>query len=339
MVTLEDPNLIIGILGILLTIITFYATYKQTIGVSIERKAAAHRDLVSSVSRLIAHDQLDVKPDIIKGLIRSKAREYNINFESMPNPIAIFEDSMTKFIENEFMSQETKRELINRVLSVQQSYLDTSKIAEESREKTTEEMPYEILISSIASLIVGIIGLYVLRSISENLLPTIFITTNFIPFFIAITITVIALTIGLYLKIMVDRNKKLSENSLYSGKEFENLVFSTIIKYIGERGNIKRNYSIISEKRRKWEIDLLIELRDKKIPIEIKYRKGNVSIDAVYQLISYKDILDAQKAIIITNAEITNDAKILAEKNNIITIEKVRNEADIINVLNLESII
>ena len=87
MVTLEDPNLIIGILGILLTILAFYATYKQTIGVSIERKAAARRDLVSSVSRLIAHDQLDVKPDIIKGLIRSKAREYNINFESMPNPI------------------------------------------------------------------------------------------------------------------------------------------------------------------------------------------------------------------------------------------------------------
>ena len=135
MVTFEDPNLVIGILGIILTIITFYVTYKQTIGATIERKAAARRDIVSAISRLIAHNQLDLNLDIIQGLIRSKAREFNLNFESMPNPIAIFEDAMTKFIENEFMSQETKKELINRVLSIQQSYIDTVKVDDELKKR------------------------------------------------------------------------------------------------------------------------------------------------------------------------------------------------------------
>lgn len=333
MVTFEDPNLIIGILGIILTIITFYVTYKQTIGASIERKAAARRDLVSSVSRLVAHDQLDVNQEIIQGLIRSKAREYNINFENMPNPIAIFEDSMTKFIENEFMSQETKKGLINKILSVQRSYLDTAKITGESKEEATEEIPFEILISTITSLIIGIIGIYVLGSLTKSLYGTTFIITDNL-LLTAIIITVTGLTIILYLRIMADRQKKLSENKLYSGKEFENLVFSTIVKYIGERGNVKRNYLVISEDGRKWEIDLLIEISDKKIPIEIKYRKDNISIDSIYQLISYKKFWDLQKAIIITNAQITKDAKILAEQNDIITIEKVRNEADITNVLN-----
>lgn len=332
MVTLDDPNLIIGIVGISLTILTFYVTYKQTIGATKERKTAAHRDLVSSVSRLIANDQLDVNPDIIQALIRSKAREYNINLDNMPNPIAIFEDSMTKFIENEFMSQVTKRELINRVLTIQQSYLDTAKIAEESKE---EGMPFEILISTIAALITGILTI----SLSKSLSTTTVITTNIILFIIIIIVVVSGLTIILYFKIIEDRKKKSSEDILYSGKEFENLVFSTIVKYINERGSVKRNYSIISEKGRKWEIDLLIELGDKKIPVEIKYRKDDVSIDTVYQLISYKEILGAQKAVIITNTEITSDAKNLAAKNNIIAIEKVRNEADIINILNMDSII
>ncbi|MDO8725611.1 MAG: restriction endonuclease [Candidatus Methanoperedens sp.] len=338
MVTFEDPNLIIGILGIILTIITFYVTYKQTIGASIERKAAVRRDLVSSVSRLVAHDQLDVNQEIIQGLIRSKAREYNINFENMPNPIAIFEDSMTKFIENEFMSQETKKGLINKILSVQRSYLDTAKIIGESKEEATEEIPFEILISTITSLIIGIIGIYVLGSLTKSLYGTTFIITDTL-LLTAIIITVTGLTIILYLRIMADRQKKLSENKLYSGKEFENLVFSTIVKYIGERGNVKRNYLVISEDGRKWEIDLLIELSDKKIPIEIKYRKDNISIDSIYQLISDKKFWDLQKAIIITNAQITKDAKILAEQNDIITIEKVRNEADITNVLNHVTII
>lgn len=328
MVTFEDPNLIIGILGIILTVLTFYVTYKQTIGANIERRAAVRRDIVSAVSRLMAHNQLDVTPDIIQGLIRSKAREFNINFENISNPIAILEDSMTKFIENEFMSQETKKELINRVLSVQQSCLDVNKIAEESKEEDKEEIPFQILISTIVSLIIGFSSL--------GLLGTTFKTTNIFSF-AGVLVTVISLTIILYLKILNERKKKSSENMVYSGKEFENFVYSTLVKYIGERGNIKKNYSIISETGRMFEIDILLEFTDEKIPIEIKYRKVTlpISSEAIFHLISYKNILNAKKAFIITNAQIADNAKILAEKNNITIIEKVRDSTDIINSLNL----
>ena len=116
-------------------------------------------------------------------------------------------------------------------------------------------------------------------------------------------------------------------------------MFYAFNRHIGERGIIKRNYSSTTEDGRKWEIDLLIESRNEKIPVEIKYRKDKVSIETVNQLINYKKNFDIQKAIIITNAILTNEARILAEKNGIIIIEKVSNEGDIINFLNLNSII
>lgn len=174
-----DINILLTIfLGLGIPLLTFFITYKKTIGASKEREKTAYREIVSLIAKLIAHEKINPNFDIINGLIKSKAREYNVNLDVSYIP-TIFEDVMAKFIENEFISQSVKKNLIDKVQLTQKEIFE----AKETKEATFREKEpsfndnYIILLSTVAALVASIITVIIAvqeKIISEPIEPLTF---------------------------------------------------------------------------------------------------------------------------------------------------------------------
>ena len=76
----------------------------------------------------------------------------------------------------------------------------------------------------------------------------------------------------------------------------------------------------------------LMRFADKeRIPVEVKYR--TVQHDLIKQLQDFMRILQAKRAILITNSSVTSKINKLAAQNNIYLIDNVQSEEDIVKGL------
>ena len=325
-----DINILLTIfLGLGIPLLTFFITYKKTVGVSKEREKTAYREIVSLIAKLIAHEKINPNFDIINGLIKSKAREYNVNLDISYIP-TIFEDVLTKFIENEFISQDVKTNLIDKVQQTQKEIFE----AKETKEATFREKEpsfndnYIILLSTVAALVASIITVIIAvqeKIISEPIEPLTFGLSKQ-GFLILLLAFITTLTITLIFYNKKEREIKLKEvtSNKYGASIFEDIVF-TALKNVFPSEKIKKNLILSNGK----EVDFLLTINDERIPIEVKYH--TVSLESLNRVMDYMAELNVEKAILITNASINQKIRKLAEEKNIRLIDKVDSEEDVIN--------
>jgi len=273
------------------------------------------------MAKLVAHEQINPNLDVIGGLVRSKAREYNVNIDISSLP-AIFEDVMTKFVENEFISQDVKKNLIDKTLSLQKEVLE----AKEAKEAAirVEEATTADLSSTVAAML-AVIGIVIgIIAATITILPTQMVSIA--PFAIIATITTVFVTLFSYLKQTEERAKKERVSASYGSPIFEKMVFSALEKVLPKE-NIEREAALSGGQR----VDFLLQIDNEKIPLEVKYR--TVQQNAIEQMLDYMRILEAKKAILITNSLVTPKIKKFAEENNISIIDTVGSEEDIVNGL------
>lgn len=323
-----DINILLTIgLGLCVPIITFLITYKKTVGVRRERERTAYREIVSIMAKLVTHEQINPNLGVINGLIRSKAREYNVNVDISSLP-AIFEDVMTKFVENEFISQDVKKNLIDKVLSLQKETLESKETKEAAVRVQEPSMAdrYRILLSTFTAIFVTIVTILAI----VRAMPTKVVIEE--ASVIIATITVGIVTLFFYVRTTEERKEKEKESARYGGPIFEEMVFSALEKILPKE-NIGRA-AALSDGR---GVDLLLQINNERIPIEVEYQ--TVQPNSIEQMRDYMRILKARKAILITNSSVTSKVKKFAEENNISLIDNVQSEEDIVNRLKEVNII
>lgn len=315
-----DTNILLTVvLGLGIPITTFLITYKKTVGVRREKERTAYREIVSIVAKLVAHEQINPNLDIINGLIRSKAREYNVNIDISSLP-AIFEDVMTKFVENEFISQDTKKNLIDKVLSSQKEVLEAKEAKEAAfgvEEATTTDL-------GTVAVILGTMVVAVTISVivaTRTALPTVSIA----PFTIIAALTAIFITLFFYRGLTEETKEKEVESTRYGRPIFEKMVFSALEDVLPK--DIEGEVALSGDQR----VDFLLQIHGERIPIEIKYR--TVQSNTIKQMLVYMKELGAKRAILITNSSTTPRIRKFAEENKISLIDNVRSEEDIVNIL------
>ncbi|MDD3106779.1 MAG: restriction endonuclease, partial [Bacilli bacterium] len=63
--------------------------------------------------------------------------------------------------------------------------------------------------------------------------------------------------------------------------------------------------------------DVIAELNNERIVIQVKHSKKSIDKSAVIQAVFAKDVTESDKAMLVTNNELTNQAKLYAQKFNI----------------------
>ena len=318
-----DINILLTIaLGLGVPLIIFYITYKKTVGASIEREKTAYREIVSLIAKLIAHEEIKPNFDIINGLIKSKAREYNVNLDVSYIP-TIFEDVMAKFIENEFISQSVKKNLIDKVQLTQKEIFE-AKETKEANVSEKADLVFEknkILLSTLTALVgtLFIIGT-IFQKYSEIYEP---LTKEFILTTFVAIITIAITTMVFYVEKMEKTKSKERINMKYGTSIFEDMVF-TALKSAFPSEVIKKNV-ILNEK----EVDFLLISNNETIPIEVKYRI--LLFKSVKKLKDFMIESNVNKVMLITNSSAPQKVKKFATENNIILIDNVQSEEDIVN--------
>jgi hypothetical protein len=244
------------------------------VGVRRERERTAYREIISIMAKLVAHEQINPNLDVISGLIRSKAREYNVNIDISSLP-AIFEDVMTKFVENEFISQDVKKNLIDKVLSLQEEVLE----AKEAKEAAfrVEEATTADLLSTVTAILTTIAGAITVIAVTKVILPKM---VSIAPFIIIATITTVFVTLFFYLKLTEESAKKETESARYGSPIFEKMVSSALEKILPKE-NIERKVTLSGGQR----VDFLLQIDNEKIPLEVKYRI--VQPNSIKQMLDY----------------------------------------------------
>ena len=325
-----DTNILLTVLfGIGIPIITFYITYKKTVGAKNERKRTANRDIVSIMAKLIAHEQINPNFDMINGLIRSKSREYDVNIDASSIPL-IFEDVMTKFIENEFISQDIKKNLIDKVQLIQNETFESKETKEATvsiQEVSLLSDKSPIVLSTIVTLIVtlGSIITISITILKGQTFPLTF-SSEMLPSVIIAMISLIFVISFAYKMKYEEIKASEMEKTKYAAPIFEEMVLSALEK-IMPKEYIDENVFLGPG----LEVDFLLNINDEKIPIEVKYR--TVQPISIIQIKNFVTKLNTKKAILITNSSTTLKIQKLAEENSITLIDEVQSEEDIIKKL------
>lgn len=334
-----DINIINIFLTIAISLITFIFTYNKTIGARKERERTAYKEIVSIMAKLIAHEQINPNLDVILGLIRSKSREYDANLDISYIP-SIFEDINTKYIENEFISQDIKKNLIEKVQLIQKEILDVKEAKEATlsvKESTVSlKDKYSIILSTFSSLFallaailtIGIISIPGESIFSININEVIlYLRESELLFSLIMGILVIlTLTLVIYQRMNIEKIEKEIKSTKYGTPILEQMVFSAL-KNVFPDEKIQES-ALLSNGR---IVDFLLKIDDEKIPIEIKYQA--LKSPTIGQIISDMETLKAEKAILITNSSVNLQIRKYVEENNIILFDNVKSEAEIIHRL------
>jgi hypothetical protein len=127
-------NYLLGAFGIAVSVALFLLGYRQTVGARRERTISANADLERILSRrVILENFLPSRQDIDR-LRDGKSREYRVALPDMLLPIALMNIVYTRLVENDFISPDTRRQIVERLNPV----LEKLSVSEEQESEPVE---------------------------------------------------------------------------------------------------------------------------------------------------------------------------------------------------------
>jgi hypothetical protein len=137
----RDRAIIVGILGVIATIVVGVVTYLLTEGTVSreyqERVRAARNDVLTAVGRSIGEGKVPNKAKI-RAVISSVERQYGIKAEDSEKPEALIDDIVERVLANEFLDAQRREELSTQLLAVKDEQAPVSAESQPKQQPTAE---------------------------------------------------------------------------------------------------------------------------------------------------------------------------------------------------------
>lgn len=250
--------------GVIVSVTLFVISYRKIIGAKKERVNATYHEIVKILIRnLINNDHILSIPEINR-ILQTKSLENRIKVTDLPDEITFIYALYTRITENEILSSEKRKELIQGI----NEYL--KKVEEKEPSVLIEEEKKPVVKEEKISFLLGLTSIFVAT------LATIFV---FYPYrlistssLINILMSVVAMTAALITIITFIRLKEEQEEPIVSRKstikaykEFED----RILKIIGASGKTMREF-VLKKDNRTFVFDICFKRGTKTFLIEVK---------------------------------------------------------------------
>lgn len=317
-------NILLWIGGIFITLAVFFISYRKTIGAKKERVKSANKEIVAILARTIANPQVNIDRKAVQSVIRSKAREYNVAIDDLNDMFMVLEDVMTKYIENEFISEDVKNTLVEKTKELlkekEEEKVRVGRIPDISKDRLA------ILMSTTGAMIAMVTIIVSFGLIKPGLSLKSGMPLSLI---IGMSATIIMATLTAFLKLALDRQKRIQNEAIYRGPMLEETVLSALEDYF-KPGAIEQELLFMDGKR----VDFVVNKESGKMPVEVKYILDSKSLSrAIEQLKVFMERLKSNKGLLIVNTLVAEKDKNTAAQNNIIIIENALSKQDIIRQL------
>ena len=267
---------LLGIAGIVVSLVLFLIGYRQTVGAKRERTFAAIAEIEKILVRRVVLESYSPKVQDIERLIEGKARDFRVARSDLISIEQLLNTLFTRIVESDLIPQTSREDIIGRIMPA---------ITESEREKNDERVMGRP--SSLQGTLREVPGPSVALAIIASIIGA---TTAFLPYLKSIDVapkqillTAAGTLVGSFVMIMVviiyRRIKDSQEvDYLQSGMTgyslFENEVMQMLRK-------AKVTFLPLKEDQ---GADFFIENRDKKILIEVKHWRHPVSAQIVNQV-------------------------------------------------------
>lgn len=149
----KEANVLIGLGGVVATIIVGVVTYWLTAGSvsreNQERIKAARNDVLTAVARSIGEGVVPSK-EKVQSVLNSMRRQYGIKEQDFETPETVIDDILARVLANEFLDAKRREELSNKLLAVK-----AEKAAGSEEKKAAEFKPGRLETDRFAALAIA----------------------------------------------------------------------------------------------------------------------------------------------------------------------------------------
>lgn len=313
------------IIGIIVTLTTFGIVYWKTTSARKEKERHAHKDIVAVLARILAQGQDSLDLSVVQSLLKSKAREYDINLSTVDELPKIAEDLVVKFTESEFISPEDRHKLIEKVMLLQEKFeRKEPRLEEATAEFQQSAQFYRYRRNTVLSTLVALLAATMTFIISGVIFDT-DLTSNVV----LVTIALLVAAFGTYVIEYQQLKRKKAEKSLYLKRVFEEIVIEALHE-IAPKASVDRNVKIVQGDYYS-EADFVIKVNDEKVPIEIK--SGSVKHEAIGSIVATMKLLTSRRGILITSSKVQGNIKKMALEQNVLLLEGITTKEDLTHEL------
>jgi len=264
---MEVSSLILGLIGIGFSIVTFIITYKQTIGARRERAKNVIHEVNKMLYRNLILEEFIPTLEEINRILSSKILEYRIKESDLPADIDFLNTLYTRLVEDELIETKIKNKLISKIDEKIKSELKKI-FVEEPIEERKDSDTYFFFVSAILSMMIGMLAfllpLYDFKIPAFDMKDITMIISILFSMIVALLITQ---------NILKQKDREVEESSPTKSRfkellEFENKVYKKI-KNSGFE-NIKRDFRFEKDKQM-FMIDFFAQKNKTNYYFEVKH--------------------------------------------------------------------
>jgi hypothetical protein len=315
------------ITGVVVALVTFGIVDWRTRNARGERTRRAHKDVVTVIAKLLAQGEARVDLPLMESVLKSKAREYDVNLSIADELPGIAEDVVARVTESEFITPKTRQNLLQKASALQrlgENRRPTLKEAvadlEESSRLAASHLRRNTLLSAAASLLAAIVTLAVATALTKaNVIGLLPVYAGGVCAAIAA-----AVVFSLY---QASRGMRLKEARALADvhRMFEEMVLDVLGKTMPE-AMVQRNVKIEAGKYL-VEVDFIINVNGITLPIKVKH--GLVRPQTVAAMAAVMNKLATERGMIITSTQGNDRTKKMAIPTNITFLEGIMSAEDL----------
>jgi hypothetical protein len=315
------------ITGVVVALVTFGIVDWRARNARGERTRRAHKDVVTVIAKLLAQGEARVDLPLMESVLKSKAREYDVNLSVVDELPGIAEDVVARVTESEFITPKTRQNLLQKASALQrlgENRRPTLKEAvadlEELARLTAGYSRRNTLLSAAASLLAAIVTLAVATALTKaNVIGLLPVYAGGVCAAIAA-----AVVFSLYQASRATRSKEARALADVH-RMFEEMVLDVLGKTMPE-AMVQRNVKIEAGKYL-VEVDFIINVNGITLPIKVKH--GLVRPQTVAAMAAVMNKLATERGMIITSTQGNDRTKKMAIPTNITFLEGIMSAEDL----------
>jgi hypothetical protein len=315
------------VIGIVVALVTFAIVDWRTRDALSQRTRHAHRDVVTAIAKLLAQGQARADLPVIESLLKTKGREYDVNLSIADELPRIVDDTVARFTESEFIPPKTRQNLLKKASALQrlgESRRPTLKEAVADLEEASRLAAGHSRRSTLLSATVGLLAAIVTLAIVAAFIGVDVI--DLLPVYAGGICAAIAAAVvfSLYQTSRETRAKEVKALADVH-RIFAEMVLDVLGKTMPE-ATVQRNVRIETEKYL-VEVDFIIS--DNGITLPIKLKHGLVRPQTVAAMAAVMNKLAAERGMIITSMQMSDQTKKMAVPWNITILQGVMSAEDV----------
>jgi hypothetical protein len=313
--------------GIVVTLVTFGIVDWRTRSARGERARHARKDVVTAIAKLLAQGQGGVDLPVIESVLKTKAREHDVNLSIADELPKIVEDLVARFTESEVITPKVRQNLLQKVFALQrlgENRRPTLKEAvadlEESSRLTASYSRRNTLLSATVSLLAAIVTLAVIAALTGA------DVIGILPVYTGGVCAAIAAAVFVSLH-QASRAMKAKEARTLADvhRTFEEMVLDVLGETMPD-AVVQRNVRIETGKYM-VEVDFVISANGITVPIKVKH--GLVKPQAIAFMAAVMNKLATERGMIITSTQVSDRAKKMTMSKNITLLEGITSAEDL----------